>query len=96
MPFEITHFEDTPNPNAVKVWLDKPISAGPVSFLNAEAASHDAIAGALFDRAGATSVLFNGEWLTFNKKPNQRWSIVKEKVRKILAESPDSADHSAA
>lgn len=96
MPFEITHFEDTPNPNAVKVWLDKPISAGPVSFLNAEAAGHDAIANALFDRAGATSVLFNGQWLTVNKKPNQRWSIVKEKVRQILAESPDPADQSTA
>ena len=41
MPFTITEFESTPNPNAVKCWLDRPISEGPRSFLNAQMAQGD-------------------------------------------------------
>src|SRR5262245_48021284 len=73
MPYAITEFESTPNPNAVKCWLDKPISEGPRSFWRPDLAAGDPIAAALFAEAGVTNVLFNGEWMTVNKPPDADW-----------------------
>ena len=89
MPFTITQFETTPNPNAVKCWLDRPISDRPRSFLNAEMAREDDRAAALFDEAGAICVFFNGDWLTVNKAPDADWTTVKARVKKVLAAAPD-------
>lgn len=87
MPFLVTRFETTPNPNALKCWLDKSISAGPRSFLNAEMAREDPIADALFTRAGATCVLMNGDWITVNKLPKANWKRVKETIQDVLRET---------
>ena len=85
MSFRVTEFETTPNPNAVKCWLDRPISEGPRSFLNADMAADDPIAHALFADAGVTTVLFNGEFLTVNKPADADWPKVKAGVKKVLA-----------
>ena len=85
MPFFVTEFESTPNPNAMKCWLDRPVSEGPRSFLNVEMAAEDPIAAALFKQVGATCVLFNGEWLTVNKPPDADWKSMKPKIRDVLA-----------
>ena len=87
MAYHVTRFEDTPNPNAVKCWLDRPISEGPRSFLNAEMAADDALADALFSEAGITTLLLNGDWLTVNKPVEANWSTVKAAVQRILAEA---------
>ncbi len=87
MPFTIVEFETTPNPNAVKCWLNRPISEVPRSFLNAQMAEDDPIARALFERAGATTVLFNGDWVTVNKSPDADWSRVKPAIAAVLAEA---------
>jgi hypothetical protein len=87
MPYHVTRFEPTPNPNAVKCWLDRRISDGPRSFLSAEMAAQDPIAAALFRDAGATTVLLNGDWLTVNKAPAADWAVVKRAVKRILAEA---------
>ena len=84
MPDEVTRFEDTPNPNAVKCWLDRPISDRPRSFLNAMVASTDPIAAALFNEAGVVNVLFNGDWVTVSKPADADWAGVKAKVKKVL------------
>ena len=95
MGFTITEFESTPNPNAVKCWLDRPISAGPRSFLNAEMAAGDDLAAALF-AAGAVCVLLNGAWLTVNKTPADDWTAMKKRIRRVLAETePDEGDRDA-
>ena len=88
MPFTVTEFESTPNPNAVKCWLDKPISVGPRSFLNARMAGDDPVARALFEQAGATTVLFNGDWVTVNKPPDADWNAVKRKVQRVFKDAP--------
>jgi hypothetical protein len=87
MAFIVKAFEETPNPNAIKCLLDRPISDRPRSFLNAAAAEHDALARRLFREAGATSVLMNGDWVTVNKLPDAEWSSVKRAVKRILAEA---------
>jgi hypothetical protein len=84
MSYRVTEFESTPNPNAVKCWLDRRISEGPQSFLNAQMASSHPIAAALFAEAGVNNVLFNGEWLTVNKPPDADWTTVKARVKRVL------------
>jgi hypothetical protein len=84
MPFLITRYEETPNPNALKCWLDHSISDRPRSFLSAEMAAADPIARALF-AAGLTSVYFNREWMTINKPPDATWPAIKQRVTSALA-----------
>jgi len=91
MPFHITRFEPTPNPNAMKCWLDRPISEGPRSFLDAAMAAEHPVAAALFEKAGAVCVLLNGDWLTVNKRPDADWRAVKAAVQHILADSEGSS-----
>ena len=98
MPWRIESYEDTPNPNALKCWLDRPISEGPVSFRCPEEADDPeadprlaAIARALFDRAGLTSVLFLGDWIAVNKPPGARWRRVRTAVGAVLAEAEEPA-----
>ena len=89
MPYRILEFETTPNPNALKCWLDGRISDGPRSFLNAEMAAGDPVAAALFAEAGVKTVLFNGDWLTVNKTPEANWRTVKTHVKRVLAAASD-------
>ncbi len=89
-PFRtITRFEPTPNPNAVKCWLDRPLRASLRSFLNAEAAADDPIASALFAAAPITTLLFAGSWLTINKSPEASWPAVKKAAGRVLADVDD-------
>ncbi len=89
MSYKITRYEDTPNPNAVKCWLDRPISDRPRSFLNARQAANDALAAALFAVEGVATLLFNGEWMTVNKKPSARWPELRRRVEQVLAAAQD-------
>ena len=90
MGYHVTEFESTPNPNAVKCWLDGAISSAPRSFLNAEAARDDPVAAALFAPGYVTTVLFFGEWVTVNKTPEASWRTVKAHVKKVLAAAGDA------
>jgi hypothetical protein len=91
MPFQIVHYEATPNPNAMKCWLDRPISDRPRSFLNPAMAAEDDLARRLFDAAPITTLLFNGEWMTVNKSPDAAWPAVKRAVERALAAAPEAA-----
>ena len=91
MSFRVTEFESTPNPNAVKCWLDRPISDRPRSFLDAAMAADDPVARALFTDAGVTTVLFNGDFVTVNKPPDAEWRTVKAAVKKVLAAAGSAA-----
>ena len=84
MSFQVTRFEDTPNPNAVKGGLARPIGDRPRSFLNAGMAAADPLATALFEEAGVCTALFNGEWVSVNKPAEADWETVKSAVRKVL------------
>lgn len=85
MSFRVTEFEPTPNPNAMKCWLDRPISDRPRSFLDAGMAEGDPIARALFREAGATNVLMNGRWISVSKGAGTPWSRVKPRIEAVLA-----------
>lgn len=83
---KVVEFESTPNPNAVKCWLDGRVSEGPRSYFNAAAAAGDPLAGALFAIPGVVNVLILGDWITVSKSPEASWPAVKSGVRRVLQE----------
>lgn len=90
MSHTILEFQATPNPNAVKCVLDRPIrdrASGPASFRDAAAAQSSPVAAALFASGGITSVLINDDWITVNKEKDAEWEIVKKNVTKVLSEA---------
>lgn len=84
VPFVIREYQATPNPNALKLVLDKPVSQQPMSFLTPAAAESHALAKQLFAVNGVTSVLLLGDFITINKAPQAKWPDVKRKVEQIL------------
>ena len=85
MPCTVVEYETTPNPNALKCWLDQPISDGPVSFLNAEAAKGHSLAEPLFATGKIGNLLLNGTWLTVGKIEKTTWPTVKKHLERVLS-----------
>lgn len=88
MPYAVTEFQSTPNPNAVKCILDKSIrdpKIGPGSYRSASAAVEDPVASAFFSIKGVNNVLINNDWITVGKEPAADWRSIKAAVTKTLA-----------
>ena len=84
MPYVVREIQPTPNPNAAKFVLDKPVSDAPTSFFNAEAAKDHPLARRLFSVEGVSSLLLLGDFITVNKTPEVDWKALTKKVREIL------------
>lgn len=91
MPYSITRFEPTPNPNAVKCILDRPLPDPPRSFRAADQVGDDPLGRALFAIPGVAGLLLSGGWLTVNKRPEADWARIKTGVQQVLAATPDAA-----
>ena len=87
MGFRVVEIQPTPNPNAAKLILDRPVSAQPVSFFNAEAATDYPLAKQLFGIAGVSSLLLLGDFITINKSPDADWDDITPQARAILAKA---------
>ena len=86
MAFTVLEVQPTPNPNALKFLLDRPISEQPTSFLNAGAADGHPIATRLFAIDGVSSLLLLGDFVTVNKSPAAKWGDIRPQVQQVLAE----------
>lgn len=86
MPIRVTKFQDTPNPNAVKCLLDRRVSEGSRSYLDAAAARADPIAARLFEIEGVRNVLLHGDWLTVGKTPEADWGRIRPGVERVLGQ----------
>ena len=84
MGYSVREIQGTPNPNAVKFLLDREISNRPVSFLKAEDGVDHPVASQIFEIKGVASILFLGDFVTINKKPEAAWKIITKKVEEIL------------
>ena len=84
MPFNVNEVQPTPNPNATKFVLDRKISQGPVSFLDAASAKDHPVASRLFAIGGVSGVLLLGDFVTVNKAPEARWSDITSSVKRVL------------
>jgi hypothetical protein len=85
MGFKVSEVEPTPNPNAAKFVLDRPISDQPISFFNAPAADGHPLARKLFAIDGVASLLLLGDFITVNKSPEAQWKDVTRRVKQVLA-----------
>lgn len=88
MPYAVVEFQATPNPNALKCVLDRPVaggSGGLRSFRSAAEAASDPVGAALFAVPGVATVLIAGGWITVNKTPGADWAKVKRGVGLALA-----------
>jgi hypothetical protein len=88
MPLRVVKYQTTPNPNALKVILDGPISDRPRSFRSATEGDGDELAARFFAIEGVTSLLFNGDWFTVNKSSDAAWPSIKKSVERELASMP--------
>jgi hypothetical protein len=87
LPFKVSEIQPTPNPNAAKFILDRPISDQPKSFFDAASAAGHSIAARLFAIEGVSSVLLLGDFVTINKSPEARWPQINRRVKAVLAGS---------
>jgi hypothetical protein len=87
MPYRVVKYQETPNPNALKVFLDRRTGPGIRSYFRAEQAAGDPLGAALFAVPGVTNILINGDWLTVNKSPDSPWREIKAGVERVLESS---------
>ena len=87
---KIIRFEATPNPNAVKCILDRPVSDRPRSFLNPAAAGDDPVAATLFAIGGIRNILINEDWISVNKLDETDWAKLKPALKRAVRELPES------
>ena len=84
MPFRVSEIQPTPNPNAAKFILDRPVSEQPISFLNPGAGQGHPLAQELFSIPGISSLLFLGDFITVNKTPDAAWDEITSRVEAVL------------
>ncbi len=84
----MVRFQETPNPNAVKCVLDRPVG-GSRSYFNGAQATDDALGRALFAIPGVVNVLMHGDWITVGKAPEAPWKSLRAAVERVLREAPE-------
>lgn len=102
MPLVVKEYQSTPNPNALKCVVDRPIAPltpltppAPAlrSYASAAAATADPLAAALFAIPGVRNVLVHAParepgWISINKSPETPWSALKPAIERVLREQP--------
>jgi Fe-S cluster biogenesis protein NfuA len=74
---KIADIQETPNPNAVKIILKEPVSAGTShSFKKAEDAEKDVFAKSLFDVGNVVSVFYMDKMVTVEKTDEAEWDEI--------------------
>jgi hypothetical protein len=84
MGYRVVKYQETPNPNALKAYLDRRTGSAVRSYFKAQDAAGDPMAAALFAVPGVTNVLINGDWVTVSKRPEASWGEVKRGVEAAL------------
>ncbi len=85
MPYKICQAQPTPNPNALKLVLDRPIAPDhPLSFLTPEAGLGHPLAEQFFAIPGVVGLLLLNDFVTINKAPTAKWSEIRAKAERIL------------
>ncbi|HUO45912.1 MAG TPA: NifU N-terminal domain-containing protein [Acidimicrobiia bacterium] len=76
--------EGTPNPNALKFTVGKPVG-GPTTFIPGKP-TDDPMAQELLALEGVTSVFLTADFVTLSKRPEADWSDIVEAAQAILEE----------
>ena len=77
----------TPNPDAMKYTLDRPLAA-PMNVADPEAAAAagNAFAAAVFEADGVASVFGTADFVTITRTPGADWEPITAAVRAAAAE----------
>lgn len=76
--------EPTPNPNALKFTIGKPVG-GPKTYVHGEDAD-DPAARQLLALPGITSVFMTADFVTISKTPEVSWDEIAPRAQRILEE----------
>jgi len=87
MPYTVREAQPTPNPNALKLVLDRPIAEVPLSFLSPDAGSGHPLAEQLFAIPGVVGLLFLNDFVTINKSQTAKWADIRARAERILKSS---------
>ena len=92
----IAEIEFTPNPNARKFILREPLSYGVTkSYENAEQATGDPLAEALFDIAHVTNVFYVDHWITVTQDGKAHWPELLRELAVPIRDAPSAQERSA-
>lgn len=82
--------EGTPNPNAAKFVLDRPLPVeGSRSYFDAAAAEGDRLAERLFEIDGVRALFMVDDFITVTKAEEMAWSDLVDRVREVIAAEVD-------
>lgn len=82
---KVVNIEPTPNPDALKFILQRPIlKAGVRSFRDFGSAVGDPLGSAIFALGGVTSVFYMDRFVTVNKEPVASWSDLIDAVCEVV------------
>lgn len=89
---EIT-VEGTPNPNAAKFSLDRPLPGEESrSYFDPESAADDALARRLFEVEGVRALLMVDDFVTVTKAESADWENMVDRIREVIrSELPSDA-----
>jgi hypothetical protein len=97
MPWRVTAYEPTPNPQALKCVLDGPIIVGSHPFrrhapavtpIDAASQGHTSRAGRiaelLFEHPTIQGLLICHDWITINRADQAPWPPIKKHLERVL------------
>lgn len=79
------HVEGTPNPNAAKFVLDRPLlGEGSRSYFDAGAAQGDPLAERLFEIEGVRALFMVDDFITVTKREDVDWADMVDRVEAAI------------
>lgn len=81
---KITSFDETPNPNALKVSVAARLGEGTRPLYHIPDPHADPIGHALMSIPGVRHILITDTWFTINKHEQAPWKPIKEAARRAL------------
>ncbi|MEM7756023.1 MAG: NifU N-terminal domain-containing protein [Planctomycetota bacterium] len=90
MPYRVTAFDSTPNPNAIKCLVEPSPGPIPRSYFRQEQVdpAEDPLAAQIFQIEGVSSILIHTAFISVNKSPDASWGPIKKAVKAALADHP--------
>ncbi len=77
--------DSTPNPNSIKVTLDKPVlDSGSFSAASSEEAESNELARKLFALGSISNVFMINNFISVNKAPGADWGELQPKVEEVI------------
>ncbi|MFM7984246.1 MAG: NifU N-terminal domain-containing protein, partial [Candidatus Fonsibacter sp.] len=81
----------TPNPDTLKFSIGKTlVENGSLEFKNKQEGKNYEVVTSLFDLGSVDLVFFGSDFISVKKKASVDWSVLTDKVRKVIIEKIDN------